>query len=103
MTCQSRRNVRKSVAVLGLVWLCGVTPASAQVLEDHSLPRSAIKTWQVKCPNGRFALIRYDSRESRPKVCAAVQDGSLPMSCVVVEKAQLAQVSRALAAGLCAQ
>jgi hypothetical protein len=70
------------------MWLAGAlgTAASAQTLEDHTLPRSAIRTWHVKCPNGRLGLIRYDTRLNRPMVCAAVQDGSVPMSCVVVVK-----------------
>jgi hypothetical protein len=55
--------------------LNGAASAQAQAVEDHSLPKSAVKTYHVKCPSGRLAMIRYDTRPEPTKVCLSVQDG----------------------------
>jgi hypothetical protein len=62
--------------------------AQAQTIEDHSLPRSAIKTFHVKCSSGRLGMVRYDTRKEPTKMCVSVQDGSRAQSCVNVTQQQ---------------
>jgi hypothetical protein len=65
-----------------------VSFAQAQTIEDHSLPKSAIKTFHVKCSNGRLGMVRYDTRTEPAKMCVSVQDGSRAQSCVNVTQQQ---------------
>ncbi len=65
-----------------------VSFAQAQTIEDHSLPKSAIKTFHVKCGNARLGMVRYDTRTEPTKMCVSVQDGSRPQSCVNVTQQQ---------------
>ena len=59
-----------------------------QTIEDHSLPRSVIKTFHVKCSGGRLGMVRYDTRTEPTKMCASVTDGSRSQSCVNVTQQQ---------------
>ena len=74
-----------STAILSLGLGTGVL---AQTIEDHSLPKSAIKTFHVKCSNARLGMVRYDTRTEPTKMCVSVQDGSRPQSCVNVTQQQ---------------
>ena len=66
----------------------GMGNAQAQTIEDHSLPRSVIKTFHVTCGNGRLGKIRYDTRTEPTRMCASVTDGSRAQSCVNVPQQQ---------------
>lgn len=79
----------------------GVNPARAQTVEDHSLPKSAVKTYHVKCGNGRLGMVRYDTRKSPVNMCVSVQDGSRPQSCVNVTLQQAPQQVKRLAQWVC--
>ena len=84
--------------VLGL----GLTAtAQAQTIEDHSLPKSAIKTLHVKCSNGRLGMVRYDTRTEPTKMCVSVQDGSRAQSCVNVTQQQVPGHVNVLGAWVC--
>jgi hypothetical protein len=62
--------------------------AQAQTIEDHSLPKSAIKTFHFKCISARLGMVRYDTRTEPTKMCVSVQDGSRAQSCVTVTQQQ---------------
>lgn len=61
------------------------TLAHSQTIEDHSLPKSAIKTFHS---NTRLGMVRYDTRTEPTKMCVSVQDGSRAQSCVNVTQQQ---------------
>ena len=73
-----------------------------QTIEDHSLPRSVIKTFHVKCGNGRLGMVRYDTRTEPTKMCVSVQDGSRVQSCVNLTQQQAVQHVNVLAGWACA-
>lgn len=75
--------------------------SSGTKVEDHSLANSVIKTFHVKCSNGRLGMIRYDVRSDPVKMCVSVQDGSRPQSCVTVTPAQVAPHTQTLANWVC--
>jgi hypothetical protein len=75
--------------------------AQAQTIEDHSLPRSVIKTFHVKCASGRLGKIRYDTRTEPTKMCVSVTDGSRAQSCVNVTQEQAPQHVNVLGAWVC--
>ncbi len=77
------------------------TGARAQTIEDHSLPKSAIKTFHVKCSNARLGMVRYDTRTEPTKMCVSVQDGSRPQSCVNVTQQQAPGHVNVLGAWVC--
>ena len=83
------------------ILLCVATPAIAQVVEDHSLPKSVVKTLHVKCSSGRLAMIRYDTRAEPTNMCVSVQDGAKPQRCVKVVKEKLSAQIDALAKAAC--
>ncbi|MGA8514019.1 MAG: hypothetical protein WB821_04525 [Burkholderiaceae bacterium] len=76
--------------------------AQAQTIEDHSLPKSAIKTFHVKCSSGRLGMVRYDTRPEPTKMCVSVQDGSRAQSCVNVTQQQAPQHVNVLGGWVCA-
>lgn len=91
-------------AMLGLALLGTVaahTGARAQVIEDHSLPKSVVKTYHVKCEGGRLGMLRYDTRNNPVRLCASVQDGSRPQRCADVALPALDAEIRAQAAAVC--
>ncbi len=96
---------RLSKARLALVAVAVFTlatgSAQAQTIEDHSLPKSAIKTFHVKCSNGRLGMVRYDTRPEPTKMCVSVQDGSRVQSCVNVTQQQAPQHVKVLGAWVC--
>jgi hypothetical protein len=67
------------------------TPAQVQTIEDHSLSRSVIKTFHVKCASGRLGKIRYDTRTEPTKMCVSVTDETRAQSCVHVTQEQAPQ------------
>ena len=71
-----------------------------QTIEDHSLPKSIVKTFHVKCSNGRRGMVRYDPRADRAKMCVSVQDCSGAQPCVNVRKQQAAQHVNVLGGGV---
>jgi hypothetical protein len=75
--------------------------AQAQTIEDHSLPKSAIKTFHVKCSSGRLGMVRYDTRTEPTKMCVSVQDGSRAQSCVTVTQQQAPGHVNVLGAWVC--
>jgi hypothetical protein len=76
-------------ATTAIVLSLGLTATlQAQTIEDHSLPKSAIKTFHVKCSSGRLGMVRYDTRTEPTKMCVSVQDGSRGQSCVTVTQQQ---------------
>jgi hypothetical protein len=87
------------------VFACGQVVGQvvmAQAVEDHSLPGSAIKPDHVKCPGGRLAMIRYDTRQQpAKKVCVSVQDGSRPQQCRSTDEVQLRRVIEDMATQVC--
>ena len=78
-----------------------VSLAQAQTIEDHSLPKSAIKTFHVKCSSGRLGMVRYDTRTEPTKMCVSVQDGSRAQSCVNVTQQQAPEHAKVLGAWVC--
>ena len=86
-----------AVVTIGL----GMGNAQAQTIEDHSLPRSVIKTFHVKCGNGRLGMVRYDTRPEPTKMCVSVQDGSRAQSCVNVTQQQAPGHVNVLGAWVC--
>jgi hypothetical protein len=78
-----------------------VSLAQAQTIEDHSLPKSAIKTFHVKCSSGRLGMVRYDTRPEPTKMCVSVQDGSRAQSCVNVTQQQAPGHVNVLGAWVC--
>jgi hypothetical protein len=66
----------------------GRIPARALANLVNSLPKSAIKTFHVKCSNGRLGMVRYDTRTEPTKMCVSVQDASRAQSCVTVTQQQ---------------
>ena len=84
-----QRSIRWALGLAASLALSlGASLAAAQSIEDHSLPKSAIKTWHAQCANGRLAKIRYDTRTEPTKMCVSVQDGSRPQSCTMVTQQQ---------------
>ena len=77
------------------------TGAHAQTIEDHSLSKSAIKTFHIKCSNARLGMVRYDTRTEPTKMCVSVQDGSRPQSCVNVTQQQAPGHVKVLGAWVC--
>lgn len=73
-----------------------------QTIEDHSLPRSVIKTFHVTCSNGRLGMVRYDTRPEPTKMCVSVQDGSSAQRCVNLTQQQAVQHVNVLAGWACA-
>ena len=59
--------------------------ASVAKVEDHSLPRSKVRTYHVTCSNGRFGMVRLDTTVTPNTVCAMVQDGSKPEACLSID------------------
>ena len=76
------------MAIAVVTTAMGMGNAQAQTIEDHSLPRSVIKTFHVTCGNGRLGKIRYDTRTEPTRMCASVTDGSRSQSCVNVTQQQ---------------
>lgn len=72
--------------------------ASVTRLEDHSLPRSKVKTYHVTCSNGRFGIVRVDTTVTPSAVCVSVQDGSKIESCGAVGQNVIVPVEMASAA-----
>jgi len=99
MNSQLWSSGRRAAWVMSLC--CLASSAFAQRLEDHSLPRSAIKTWHVKCPNGRLAMIRYDTRADPVRVCVMVQDGSRPQACVMASQQTAQLQAQAMGVSVC--
>jgi hypothetical protein len=73
----------------------------AQAIEDHSLPKSAIKTYHVRCASGGLAMIRHDSRQDPIRVCVNTQDRSKPLRCQVMPKSELQAKLVSVAAAAC--
>ena len=93
-----------AATVAAVVLSFGLTAtAQAQTIEDHSLPKSAIKTFHVKCSSssGRLGMVRYDTRTEPTKMCVSVQDGSRPQSCVNVTQQQAPSHVKVLGAWVC--
>jgi hypothetical protein len=86
--CTLRTHMKLSTTLLCLAAALLASTAQAQTIEDHSLPRSAIKTFHVQCPSGRLGMVRYDTRTEPTKMCVSVQDGSRAQSCVSVTQQQ---------------
>jgi hypothetical protein len=76
------------MAIAVVTTAMGMGNAQAQTIEDHSLPRSVIKTFHVTCSGGRLGKIRYDTRTEPTRMCASVTDGSRTQSCVNVTRQQ---------------
>jgi hypothetical protein len=75
--------------------------AQAPTIKDHSLPRSAIKTFHVQCPNGRLGMVRYDTRTEPTRMCVSVQDGSRAQSSARVTQQQASGHVRVLGEWVC--
>jgi hypothetical protein len=96
-----RFNQARLALLTVAVFTLATGSALAQTIEDHSLPRSAIKTFHVKCSNGRLGMVRYDTRPEPTKMCVSVQDGSRVQSCVNVTQQQAPQHVNVLGQWLC--
>jgi hypothetical protein len=88
-------------ALLGMALMGFAVAAQAQTIEDHTLPKSAIKTWHVKCPSGSLGMVRYETRVEPTKMCASVQDGSRPQSCTMATQQQALGHVRVLGQWVC--
>ena len=97
----TRLNKGRLAQLAMAVFTAGQGSAQAQTIEDHSLPRSVIKTFHVKCSNGRLGKIRYDTRTEPTRMCASVTDGSRAQSCVNVTQQQAPQHVNVLGALVC--
>ena len=95
------KTLNAAAAAVALAAALSAPGASAQVIEDHSLPRSAVKTYHVKCPNGRLAMVRYDTRQEPARVCASVQDGSRAQQCARIAQEQIGQKLSGIAQAAC--
>lgn len=95
---RSTRQLRV-VLLVAVLWQTG--NAAAQQFEDHSLQRSAIKTWHVKCPNGRLGMVRYDTRIEPTRMCVSVQDDSRKQTCAEVPLAKALEQVNALGVSVC--
>ena len=89
------------MAIAVVTTAMGMGNAQAQTIEDHSLPRSVIKTFHVTCGNGRLGMVRYDTRPEPTKMCVSVQDGSRAQSCVNVTQQQAPGHVNVLGAWVC--
>jgi hypothetical protein len=87
--------------LLGTALMGLALAAQTQTIEDHTLPKSAIKTWHVKCASGRLGMVRYDTRTEPTEMCVSVQDGSRAQSCTVATQQQAAGHVRVLANWVC--
>jgi hypothetical protein len=96
-----RFNQARLALLAVAVFTLATGSALAQTIEDHSLPKSAIKTFHVKCSNGRLGKIRYDTRTEPTKMCVSVTDGSRAQSCVNVTQQQAPQHVNVLGAWVC--
>ena len=83
-----RQLMTAAVATAAILSAGLATTTQALTIEDHSLPKSAIKTFHVKCSNARLGMVRYDTRKEPTKMCVSVQDGSRAQSCVNVTQQQ---------------
>ena len=97
----TRLNKGRLAQLAMAVFTAGQGSAQAQTIEDHSLPRSVIKTFHVKCSNGRLGKIRYDTRTEPTRMCASVTDGSRAQSCVNVTQQQAPQHVNVLGGWVC--
>lgn len=99
------RAALRSIAFAGLLALVmgavAIQSASAQSIEDHSLPKSVIKTYHVKCGNGRLGIVRYDTRQDPARVCSSVQDGSKAPTCTSVPSQEIGARVRDAAQQVC--
>jgi hypothetical protein len=96
------RSKQARLALMAMaVFTVGLGSAQAQTIEDHSLPRSVIKTFHFKCASGRLGKIRYDTRSEPTKMCVSVTDGSRAQSCVHVTQEQAPQHVNVLGAWVC--
>lgn len=86
-----------AAALLCLGW----GTAQAQTIEDHSLPKSAIKTLPVQCGNGRLGMVRYNTQPEPIKICVSVQDGSRLQSCADVAQQQAINHVKVLGEWVC--
>jgi hypothetical protein len=60
----------------------GIAVAGSVVkVEDHSIPKSKVRTYHVTCTGSRLAMVRIDPTVNPPTLCGLVQDGSKPESC----------------------
>jgi hypothetical protein len=96
-----RFNQTRLALMAVAVFTLATGSAQAQTIEDHSLPKSAIKTFHVKCSSGRLGMVRYDTRPEPTKMCVSVQDGSRAQSCVNVTQQQAPQHVNVLGAWVC--
>jgi hypothetical protein len=79
-------------ALLGMAaFTAGLGRAHAQTIDDHSLLKSLIKTFHVKCSSGRLGMVRYDTRPELTNMCVSVRDGSSAQRCMNVTQQQAAQ------------
>ena len=93
----------KLIAVLyGCLVMTAAQAGVVTKLDDHSLPRSKVKTYHFTCSNSRFGMVRVDSTVTPNTICASVQDGSKPESCNVIRAGE-ADVAIGAAANLACQ
>ena len=95
------RAARKVMAALSASAVFFSTGTLAQTIEDHSLPKSSVKTYHIKCSEGRLGKVRYDTRVASPQICASVQDGSKRRKCISTDHAHADEGVRVLARWVC--
>lgn len=100
-TCAARRSGVFAGLLALVIGGVAIQSASAQSIEDHSLPKSVIKTYHVKCGNGRLGIVRYDTRQDPTRVCTSVQDGSKAPTCTSAPSQEIGARVRDAAQQVC--
>jgi hypothetical protein len=97
----TRLNKRHLALLAMAAFTAGLGSAQAQTIEVHSLPKSVIKTFHVKCSSGRLGMVRYDTRPEPTKMCVSVEDRSRAQSCVNVTRQQALRRVNAFGGWVC--
>lgn len=89
-----------TLIVGGLFFASAGAPASVRTVNDASLPGASRFTFHVQCMNARFGVIRVD-RSPPFRVCRAVQDGSRPEVCQVLDSTTVDRAVQQAAQSIC--
>ena len=92
----------KMLSLLAFLVALPFSAGSAVIeLADHSLAKAQVRTFHAKCSNGRFGVVRADTKRQPVRVCASVQDGSRPEQCLETASDAVAAAVRQAAEALC--
>ncbi len=91
----------KVLLALTLVMPAMHAAALVTKIEDHSLPRSTVRTYHVTCSGGRFGIVRIDQSSSPASICLSTQTAPSRQSCEVVGAIPAADHLARMATQLC--